>query len=455
MGFQLRPYQIDLNTRVFDAWGCNPLAHIFLQSPTGAGKTEMGQSAIEELLTRSNCVVWLTHRAELRRQLSGRMQRHEIPLYDLVNDVPDSRYLHAGAVNVISPFIRGASGIYRSATPADLLVVDEAHHLPAATWAAIVRNWPGPVLGLSATPWRLDPTQGFREWFDTLIYGGSTMDLVREGYLTPPRVMTPARVSDRIHGDDANLTGGDYTADAVDTRVLSTTRIIDLWHEAVAGKDDTPTVWFVQTLKAAQALHDTLRAANIRAPILHANVGKEERARVMRAYAQGYEQHIINVDIVGEGVDLPRIGCVVLARPTLSLTWWLQAAGRTLRLEDGKLEAVIFDAAASVLKEKNRREWSYREDIRADWTPFEIDKWTLDARAIPLDGEAPTAPCPACLAELHPMLRICPYCGKYQFGLCLSCSRDQRLDRLTAEGCCEVCIGVEQPLTLRTLTRAA
>ena len=43
----------------------------------------------------------------------------------------------------------------------DLMIVDEAHHAPAAGWERFMEQWPGQVVGMTATPWRLSKKEGF------------------------------------------------------------------------------------------------------------------------------------------------------------------------------------------------------------------------------------------------------------------------------------------------------
>ena len=43
---------------------------------------------------------------------------------------------------------------------ADLLVIDEAHHAAADGWTRAMQQWPGPIVGMTATPWRLSEKKG-------------------------------------------------------------------------------------------------------------------------------------------------------------------------------------------------------------------------------------------------------------------------------------------------------
>lgn len=443
-----RAYQSHLVKGVLERFDAEPRAHVMLQCPTGGGKTEMAADVIEHLLNAENCAIWLTHRQELRAQLVRRFTDAAIPVYDMTADSPEDRRIRTGTVNIVSPGMRGVEMLPHSCTSVDLLVIDEAHHTPAASWARLVRDWPGPVLGLTATVWRLDPLQGFDDYYAHLFSGWSTLDLVADGFLVPPRIVTAAVVRGNA------MQAGDFTAEGQDVRVLATDRVIELWHDAVEGAAP-PTVWYAPTVKAAQALSDTLGRAGMEAPVLHQGSPGDDRKRAFGRFRSGRIQHLVNVDILGEGVDVPRIGCVVLARHTRSLVWWLQAAGRALRRGENKSQAVIVDLAASVHDDENAQAWAGPHEEYTG-SPFSRRAWSLYPRSSYIGGDAPVSKCvsPGCGHTMHPMERLCERCGAMQFTMCYRCWREIRLNVIAPGGLCMECSMIEGE-RLRTQTVAA
>ena len=70
---------------------------------------------------------------------------------------------------------------------------------------------------------------------------------------------------------------------------------------------------------------------------------------------------ISNVNLFDEGFDCPDIEAVQIARPTKSLTKWLQMLGRGLRPAPGKRHAIFLDHTTNHLRlgtPKSRRRWS-------------------------------------------------------------------------------------------------
>ena len=90
----------------------------------------------------------------------------------------------------------------------DLLVIDEAHHATADGWQRTIEQWPGRIIGLTATPWRLSQFDGFDHLFRQLIPGPQISEMQANGWLCPASVLMP-RPDEIIRG--GAITDGDYT----------------------------------------------------------------------------------------------------------------------------------------------------------------------------------------------------------------------------------------------------
>ena len=185
----LRPYQDrDINA-IMDA--LKRLRSVMYTLPTGGGKTLIGFCVMANWLRESTAGVkgvWLTHGIELEDQAHDDLARQPID--------------HSRNPTLVSSPLRlynAMEGGRVSFGARDLLVVDEAHHATARTWARVIQNWPGKVLGLTATPWRLSAKQGFVHLYDTLIAGSQKRFLIENGWLTGAVVKQP-RGSGLIRG---------------------------------------------------------------------------------------------------------------------------------------------------------------------------------------------------------------------------------------------------------------
>ena len=440
---ELRDYQSPLVDEVLEIIKGAPAgapSHVLLQTPTGGGKTEMAGAVAEAMLGSDVCVVWLTHRRELRQQLDRRFTAAGIAVMDLASTPPAERRLRPGTVSIVSPTMRGAATLSALGRAPGL-----AHRGRGAPHAG--RDLGAARAGLAGARARPDGdalAPGLAAGLHRLLSASScrarsTSDLVRAGWLVQPRIETAAVVR------GGRIQGGEYAAADVDARVLSTPQVVELWYGAV-GDPSPPTVWYVPTREGAYQLSETLAASGIEAAVLLGASSSHERARDLGRFASGSLGHLVNVDVLGEGVDVPRIGCVVLARPTRSLTWWLQAGGAGAPAGGGKREAVILDLTGSVADAENREAWAGAGEGGPGWTPFDRRRWSLQARGDRGRGAEPEAACVSvyCTASIHPSLHRCPHCGSPQYVLCRLCSRLVRLTGVHESGACADCFEIER-----------
>jgi hypothetical protein len=126
------------------------------------------------------------------------------------------------------------------------------------------------------------------------------------------------------------------------------------------------------------------------------------RARVLDRFRRREILQLVNVDLFGEGFDLPAIEVVSMARPTQSFALFAQQFGRALRPLEGKAHATIID---------------HVDNTRRHGLPDAAREWSLDrrerrSRSLTADV-IPTRVCPneQCLGVYERIYRVCPYCG--------------------------------------------
>ena len=106
-------------------------------------------------------------------------------------------------------------------------------------WETAISQWPGRVVGLTATPWRLSANQGFDHIFDVLICGPQIPELQREGYLAHSCTFTPP-LEDRIIGGVVGV-AGDFTEVGIERSnapMVMTTKAIQYWERMARGPFD-------------------------------------------------------------------------------------------------------------------------------------------------------------------------------------------------------------------------
>jgi superfamily II DNA or RNA helicase len=151
---ELRPYQRDIIGE-FDRRVAAGDKRIILVAATGAGKTVIAGSIIKSRAAVRKGVLVLAHRRVIIAQTSRKLSDVGIPHGIIMAGTP-SRPLENVQVAAIQTLHQRAIGAdIMELPPADLLVIDEAHHCPAETYRKIIDAYPNAVLlGLTATPCR-------------------------------------------------------------------------------------------------------------------------------------------------------------------------------------------------------------------------------------------------------------------------------------------------------------
>ena len=352
--------------------------------PTGGGKTPLGVVTAERWLARTGArAVWLAHREELEDQARKALTRQRLN---------GSRALVTSPVRLYNSIRKGEETF----TPQDLLIVDEAHHAVAATWTRAILEWPGRVIGLTATPWRLSKNIGFDHLYDTLIEGPSKLQLIAAGQLVESVVKQPrGRTLISGQGNDGR---GDYSiADTMRLgRVVLVERAIDWlirWSRVMGRK--LRTIVYALNISHAEALLHYARQQGIAADLLTANTPAQERREIVRRFRSGELWVVINVAILTEGFDVSGADAVLMLRPTKSLALYLQMAGRPNRVAPGKEAGLIFDAT---------------DNVQRLGHPDRDQKWSLAPRGTVGVSPPPTRCCHECQTVQDTSKRFCVSC---------------------------------------------
>ena len=393
-----------------DVWsrGGTPLAVL----PTGGGKTFVFAELIRE---HGGGAVCIAHRRELVGQMSLALARagvhHRIIapastirmiIRNNIEEVGQSFYSPNVSVAVAGvDSISNAPEVWRQTIT--LWVIDEGHHIQEDNkWGRAIALFPNAKgLGVTATPLRADG-KGLGTHsggvFTEIVEGPSMRDLIDAGYLCEYKVYAPQSAID-LSGVKISSATGDYSAPQLRTAVEKASITGDVVAHYLKIAPGKLGVTFAVDVAAAQELADAYNAAGVPAMCVHAKTPGAERADALRRFARREILQLVNVDLFGEGFDLPALEVVSFARPTQSFPLYSQSFGRVVRIMEGKTIAIVIDHVGNVLRHRlpdAERTWSL--DSRDRKSKAALDPLALQA-------------CPECAGVYRRIMVECPYCG--------------------------------------------
>jgi DNA repair protein RadD len=380
---QLRPYQTQLVTEIRGQYQLGRKA-VLAVLPTGGGKTVCFSYIAQAASVKGNRVLILVHRAELLDQASRAMPvPHGIIAANRAMDL--SHTVQVASVQTVARRLH--------LLPRDffqLVVVDEAHHTTAGTWARVIAHFhAAKLLGVTATPIRGDG-RGLGEHYQAMVQGPTAAELTSDGYLAPARVLAPPGF------DSAGLRKrmGDFDTKQAEQRVGTIMGdCLGHYRKHLSGQT---AIAFCCSVAHAEAVAHLFQSAGIAAASIDGSMDPSTRRELLQRLAVGDLKVLTSCALIGEGVDVPSVGGCILLRPTASVGLHLQMIGRCLRPQPGKT-AVVLDHVGNTLRLGHHLE-------ERDWTMDGLKKRDREA--------APSVKvCPTCFATSPSTAQVCRDCG--------------------------------------------
>lgn len=363
---ELRPYQARGIAAIRHAFASGA-RRVLAVAPTGAGKGILIAHIANAAATRGSRVVVIVHRREIILDLADRVRRAGVPRVGVVLPGHDSEPF--APVQVASTQTLAARG--DDVPPADLVILDEAHHYAADEWARVVRAYASAhVVGFTATPQRRDG-RPLGDMFEKLVVVAHYSELIESGHIVPCRIFQPGE-------EVANGLACDP---------------VDAYERHARG---TLAFCFVSTVAQAEETAARFTARGVPAVAISASTPVQDRKRAIADFAAGRVRALVNVYTLTEGVDVPAAQTVILARACSHVSPYLQMAGRALRAAPGKTEAIIVDLSGA---------------SRKHGPPTEDRLYSLDGDGIRRTELAALKNCLQCGATVPSASRVCPECA--------------------------------------------
>lgn len=337
----LYPYQTEMVSRIAKSLGT--YRSVMVQMPTGTGKTHIIAAVTKSYISKGHTVFVIAHRRELVAQAQNTLH--------LYIDENGMKKVEVYSVQWLNRHIS-------EITPKpSLIVIDEAHHSVAKTYTSIIETFPkAKIMGLTATPCRLNG-HPFTDLFDVLLQSHPINWFIAEGYLSLYDYMSvrpdneDVRIINSLRKRGAD---GDFSvremSEKLDIRP-SLERLCDTITRYANGKKG---IVYAIDINHAEHIAELYRKNGIKAIAISSKTPDKEREEFLERFRNtqtdgnkplkaGDIQVIVNVSLFDEGLDCPDVEFIQMARPTLSLSKYLQMVGRGLRVYDGKKYCLILD----------------------------------------------------------------------------------------------------------------
>ena len=370
----LRPHQIEAKAKIFDAW--SKYDSVMLQMPTGTGKTYLFTSLINDIINTYKLahkdikILIVAHRTELLDQISATLNKFGIS-HGFIQGAREQYLWKRVQVGSIMSLLTDKNYYNVCRQKFDYIIVDEAHHSLADTYIRLFGLFPNAKkLGVTATPWRLNH-ESFLSLYQYLIVSPQISWFINNNLLSDfdyVSIKQDSEVQKLVDRSEVVSTGDFSNADLDNTfnnqRIRS--KLYESYLQFANGRKGI--IYAINKCHAAK-IAELYSSHGVKAMAIDCDTPRDVRQEMITAFKNGEISVLVNVDIFTEGFDCPDVNFIQLARPTKSLSLYLQQVGRGLRIVEGKEKTIILDNVGLYnyfgLPDANRK-WQYHFEGHED-----------------------------------------------------------------------------------------
>ncbi|RYX83943.1 hypothetical protein EON83_12455 [bacterium] len=332
-----------------------------LVSPTGCGKTSIASRAIKRWLAAGEKVLILCDLERLLKQMREDIEAEGI--FSLIEKASSNALTGFGTGSDKNCVVASMQTLYEGRLQRwdknafDKIVIDECHELK---WVNIINHFTAPYLGLTATPLRAD-NQSLKDFFHYSYIRTLTMREAIEGwdgvvhedghrefvdpFLCRIRLKTiPAPQIDlssiKIVTRDFDKQT-DFNQAQLDAKIYEHTNFLATAIATHAG--DRPSFTYCPRVDSAEAIAKALRDIGAKA-MAYTNRTQDPEG-VMEMFIAGEIQHLVNVNMLIKGINVPKVSAIFRVRPSINIGQATQEIGRGTRNspQTGKEDCIIFE----------------------------------------------------------------------------------------------------------------
>jgi DNA repair protein RadD len=379
---KLYDYQENAIANIYSKWQED--RKIILWAMMGSGKSEMASYIAKDAAKDGVPVLLVVRGRPLVNNLSARLDKYKID--HSVFMAKHHRFDRTKMIQVCSIDTLISRKEFPFSDRQAIIILDEAHK----DYSVIFEKYPTQyILGLTATP-----HSDMSDYSDYVCPIEPT-ELVANGVLVIDEIFCPHV----IDTSSLKIVAGDFKRDQLAKLVTEGEIVGNVIQDYIQYGENRPAVCFAVNIEHSKQLRDEFNKQGVSAIHCDANSSDEERKKAQEDLESGRIKVLCNVDIFSVGWDCPMVSCIILARPTWSLIWYLQAIGRGLRSFPGKTKCIILDNAGNV----------YRHGTAYRPRSISLEKPKKGAKKV--KGDVTVATCKECLRVYATPAECCPYCG--------------------------------------------
>ncbi|EAC8186428.1 DEAD/DEAH box helicase [Listeria monocytogenes] len=343
----------------------------------GAGKSVILSEIIRMTTHNKNNVLFLVHRKELIDQIRNTLT---------MNDV-DMNFVNLGMVQTV------VRSLEKTSEPA-LIIIDESHHVLANSYKKIINHFSNAkVVGFTATPVRINGG-GLGDINDMLIEKVNVKWLIENQFLAHYKYYAP----EIVQTETLNVKRtGEFDMTSLDDQFnkrMIWGDVIKHYQKLANGEQ---AILYASSLYQSEKMAASFNAVGISSAHIDGKTPKLIRDDIIKRFREGEIKVLCNLDLIGEGFDVPDCSTVIMLRPTQSLSLYIQQSMRGMRYRPEKT-SIIIDHVGNVSR-------FGLPDMERTWT-LEPKKGSNSKKA-----EAPVKICPDCFMTVLSSNKQCEHCG--------------------------------------------
>jgi superfamily II DNA or RNA helicase len=321
--------------------------------PTGTGKTYL--SAFDTLKTKGR-ILFIVHRLDILNQSKEAFEKiYPTEKTGLLTgeekyNVEDSKVLFASKDTLRNPETLQSF----KQNEFDYIIVDEVHHGQAPSYQSVLQYF-NPnffMLGLTATPDRMDRKDIFELFDYQKVYEYSLNEAIENGFLVP---YTYYGLMDNIDYNNIRYNGKKYNVADLDRTLIINERNEKIFEEYISKGNGNKALGFCCSIKHTNVMAKFFNKKGI--PAISITAETDNRERIIKDFRESKYTVAFTVDLFNEGIDFPDLQVLLFLRPTESKTVFFQQLGRGLRLCGGKNKVIVIDFIGNYRKANNLRKY--------------------------------------------------------------------------------------------------